>query len=796
MVKAIASARTGHLSVVGLLAMAMLVVACGGGSDGPKVTAPLVRGFSPVVSPMDFNTLQQNPTFTDGLLTTSTDPNYPGKIVIFFQADTVLDPRSVFVGGDPSLGVDLSSLAVLQYVPGTGNVRLPLASVQVEADRIICTPATLPLQNGQYSIGVFDNITNINGKNMIEGPVFQSFSVGAADTVAPFVVTSSPVDGAIGIGAGAPAPQPPGGSGAGVADVQTNIFGPTSPDLFIRFNEGIDSARVTVNNISVINAGFPPAAGPPPSILPAPSYPQLVSVEDSSTLPSNGHEVVWRPDPLQGGFPFGTIIECAVVGAYDTQANADLDPDGLNPDNATPIADLSGNPMLVTYKFSFQTLAPPDLPQNPFPEYAIWWAAADRVGALDVLNQVGIADAFTGAVSFPFGIPRNVLQANTDTVATSSNIAGFGPTELSVDNRRNGNCHTWVYALSPNSGQIVVINTRTSIPIALINTPEPGGISNQTGGGQAAEAVVVTNSSANTLTIFDLSNVSPGSTYVNGPIFIQNVQPTGNTPRAVSMSLSPTGSFNRDMFNGGPPQPIIMYADFTDGVVNTTRLNLDGPVKQFNLGANSAPNDIIMSPCVGLNPFFIAAISEGGLPGEGKVAYYISGPGCITGTGSGIFADSLIGDLTGFDGPAGMDDILPMGNGAWFAVAESGAGADRIRTLGLEVGAFNQPSILNTFENVGQNPVAIAHRAAWLNTICIDWLDAIPVCANQPYCYYNGTEQNLFNIDQSGAVSQDLYICARGAGQITVVNLVNGARDFYSPVLIPGVRFVASQATQ
>ena len=46
------------------------------------------------------------------------------------------------------------------------------------------------------------------------------------------------------------------------------------------------------------------------------------------------------------------------------------------------------------------------------------------------------------------------------------------------------------------------------------------------------------------------------------------------------------------------------------------------------------------------------------------------------------------------------------------------------------------------------------------------------------------------------AVAQDLYICARGASQITVVNLVTGARDFYSPIIIPGVRTIASPATQ
>ena len=481
MVKANASARTAHLSLVGLLAVGMLLVACGGGSDGPKVTAPLVRAFSPVVSPMDYNSFQQNPTFTDGLLTTSTDPNYPGKIVIFFQSDTILDPASVFVGGDPSLGVDLSSLAVLQYVPGTGNVRLPLASIQVEADRIICTPATLPLPNGQYSIGVFENIRSINGKNLVDGPVFQSFSVGASDTVAPFVVSTSPVDDAIGIGAGAPPPQPAGSTST--ADVRTNIFGPTSPDLFIRFNEGIDSARVNINNLNVINAGFPPGAGPPPSIAPAPSYPQLKSVQDRSTLPSNGHEIVWRPDPLQGGYPFGTIVQCSVVGSYDTQGAADADPDGLNPDNPTPIADLSGNNMRVTYTFSFQTPGAAGPAPEPLPrvrhlvvrQRPRGRARRPEPGRASRTPSRGPSVPLRHPAQRPAAVHRHRLDVPEHPRLRADRAQRRQP-------RTRGTCHSWVYALSPNSGQIVVVNTRTSIPVALINTPAPGGISNQTGG--------------------------------------------------------------------------------------------------------------------------------------------------------------------------------------------------------------------------------------------------------------------------------------------------------------------------
>jgi len=659
---------------------ALLATACGGGGadSDDHIQPPLVRAFSPFMSPFDYNTLQQAPTFTDGNLTVSTDPSYPGKIVIYFQADTAVDPASVFTGGQPSLGVDLSALSILRFVPGSGNVPLALAEVTVEPDRIICTPAVLPLTDGQYSIGVFKNIRNTDGISLVDGPVFHSFTVGAADSVAPFVVTTSPANNEIGIGAGAPPPTF-GIGGREVADVRTNIFGPTSPDITVRFNEGIQSARVQISNFSVIDAGIPPAlvaAGVNPTIAPDATYPKLKSVSDGATLPSNGHEIVWRPDPTFGGYPFGTIIEVTVIGAYDTQASFDA---GGDPDNAAPIADLAGNNMQVSYKFQFQTLAPPDLPQNPNPVFALWWSASDRVGALDTLNQIGLGEEFVTPGTYPSGVPRNVVPQYTDTVCTAQNVPGFEPTELNLDARYSlGTCSAWVYAISPNSGQIVIVNTRTSIPVALLDTPQPGGISSNTGSNLSQNVLVVTNSSANTLTTYDISEVTPGGSFLNRPIFIQNVMPTGNTPRAVSITGG--DAFYRE--GAGPSAPVILYADFTDGVVNTAYIQSEVAVTSINLGPDSAPNDISCTPLLGPPPFFLAAISQGGLPGEGQVAYYISGPGGATGTSSGIYADNLVGTLTGFDGPAGLDMIGGVSPNLW-ALAESGAAANRVRTLSI-----------------------------------------------------------------------------------------------------------------
>jgi hypothetical protein len=123
----------------------------------------------------------------------------------------------------------------------------------------------------------------------------------------------------------------------------------------------------------------------------------------------------------------------------------------------------------------------------------------------------------------------------------------------------------------------------------------------------------------------------------------------------------------------------------------------------------------------------------------------------------------------------------------------------------VESGTLNVPRRLVTFTAVGANPVAVAHRSAYINP-CIQFIGVLPRCSTNPSCWYRGTEQWVLSfraggiagggIDGSLATAQDLYICARGASQISVVNLVNGARDFYSPISIPGIRFVASPATQ
>ncbi len=818
------------LALVPALVLALGVVAgCGGGSDSSKhVQEPVVRNFSPFMSPIDFNTLQQNPTFTDAALTVSTDPNHPGKIVIYFQPDTDINPGTIFTGGNPFLGPDPLALTIQREVPGTGNVQVPVEVTLVDRiptdeseglNTIICQPlppfATVAgpgayntnLPDGQYTVGLFANIKNTEGVSLRDGPVFHTFTVGQTDTINPRIVTTSPVNGQQNVGAGVPPPAPPPGVPEdNIANVTTNIFGNTSPDVIIRFTEGINSTSVNGNNISVVDAGaFVPGGGAPPALAPAPTYPKLKSEEDSDTLPSNGHEAVWRVDPSTGGYPFGTQIQVTINGLYNNAGNQANNPDGdgdgiPDPDNQAPIADLAGNAMELDFVFQFQTIAPPDLPQNPFPENSIWWSAADRVGTIDTVNQQGRADQFNGT-QFPYGVPQNVVPQFTDTIATSQNITNFDPFEINFDGRTNAiTCHSWIYVQSANSSQIAILNSRNGVPVALIDSPTPGGIAVQVGNG-SNDVLLATNAGANTFTGFDVGGLTPGTQFLNGPLYIKKVQPTGNTPRAISISTWGGGvsGFNRDGLNGGPVTPVIMYADFSDGTVNTITLSDDEPVRQFALGPSSAPNDISFTPCFGIPAIMFAAISQGGTPGNGKVAYYVAGPGCETGSQTNARPDAIVGDLSSFDGPDGLDSNFLSGTPVFFTVAESGSEANRISTLGLETGAANLPRILNQFTNVGSNPTKVAHRASWNNPCIAPQGSGGCLHPATPSCWYNGTEQDVLATvgpDLSMVPTKDLYVCARGASQVTVIDITSGARNFYGIVTIPGVRFVAGPGTQ
>jgi hypothetical protein len=351
--------------------------------------------------------------------------------------------------------------------------------------------------------------------------------------------------------------------------------------------------------------------------------------------------------------------------------------------------------------------------------------------------------------------------------------------------------------------------------VALINTSSPGGLANQTGTGQAANVLLVTNSSANTLTGFDLNGITTGIPIINGPIFKTYTANTGNTPRAVSISAPSTlsaASINREFLSTGSGTPMVMYADFADGVVNTSNLGLKTPVRQFTLGSGASPNDISFTPCFGppaIPPIMFAAITQGAAPGQGKVAYYVAGPVCLTGTGTNTRPDAIVGDVSGFDAPAGLDNVFPFTSQEFFVFAESGSNANHVQVMGVQIGTINLPRIIRTFDT-GPNPTSVTHRTAFFAPQiggCAFPVGSPPLgCFSHPViytpapCQYFGAEiyprAPLPGLDTTGDPSLELYVCVRGASRVEVMNVVSGTPSFYSPVNIPGVRYVGSAASQ
>ena len=812
--------------LVPVAVLALLLAACGGGGGSGAsghVQAPVVLGFSPSPAPLQPTTAPSEPTFTNRSLTTRVDLRYAGRIVIYFQGGTDLDLRTLHVGGDPVLGVSPSSLKIEREVPGVGNVLVPIRVALADAagtgtqNAIVCQPLPpfardlgdsdgdgLPeyltdLPDGQYRVGVFSAVRDIEGHLARNVPMFHSFTVGATDDIAPRVVSSQPAHGEQHVGAGVPPPPPPPEvSEAHIADVTTNIFGPNSPDVVIRFTEAVLATSVSLSNVQVVDAGtFVPGGGVSAPIAPAPGYPRLRSAQAESSLPGSSHEIVWRADPATGGFPYGTQVQVTVRGSWTDAASMAASPG--RPDHPLPIQDLSRNPLQLDHVLRFQTIAPPELPQNPFPEYAVWWSASSHVGVLDTINQQGLAQQLLGTATFPLGVPQNVLPDHTDQIATSAHIPNFDPDEINFDGRTNpSTCHTWIYVQSQGSAQVAILDSRSGIPVALIDTPSPGGLAVQVGAG-SADALLVTNAGANTFTAYDIGLLTPGTRFLNAPLFVKKVQPTGNNPRAIAVTAWGGGisGWNRGGATSGPSVPLIMFANFGDGTVSTIRMGDTAPVRQFALGPTAAPNDIAFSPCLsGASPILYAAISQGGLPGQGKVAYYVAGPGCQTGSQTAARPDTIVGEVGGLEGPDGLDENVTAGTPVYFTVAESGANA--VTTLGIQ---GTLPRILNRFTNVGANPTKVAHRASWVQPCLAPAGSGGCGHPGTPSCWYAGTEQDIVTpfpqtVDASMVPARDLYVCARGSSQITVLDLTSGSRHAYSPIAIAGVRFVAGPGTQ
>ncbi|MHC4955968.1 MAG: Ig-like domain-containing domain, partial [Planctomycetota bacterium] len=421
--------------------------------------------------------------------------------------------------------------------PRVPGVNPPGANVLIEADSfptqvgsvpfnaLVITPtgitATEPMREGQYSVVVSPGVRGADGDGMKGQSYFFYYRVGQ-DTLGPTVTQTVPVNNAQGV----------------------------APDSEIRItlSETILASTVTTNSISV---DYTPAGSTNPIAIPGTWYtdggngpgnnfPNLQldfngNPGFSGVSPRNGADLVFRPaldqfpvnfaafdpfdptcpfsdPPRKGnqGYPHGQAVQVTFIvagaGVTDTAGNR------------VPI----GSP---NTSFTFFTEPLPDPVYAPQTSGAVYFGDTFGVGAIDVNsartpylvgpnpsrppNTVVRAGASNDPNAKVVRVPiPDLVDMTTDTRPYTSFYSMFCnlPPPLPPPAIMMGN----LYAASGSlgGGQVIVVDAYRMIPLGRFSTPSPGGVA-VTANGTAAGAgrLAVSNFSANTVTLFDISTV-------------------------------------------------------------------------------------------------------------------------------------------------------------------------------------------------------------------------------------------------------------------------------------------------
>jgi Bacterial Ig-like domain len=438
------------------------------------------------------------------------DPQGSRNVRLFYfdTAQGPYDPTQPTVPGVNPPGANI-------IVPGTTT----WDSYNTTNDMLIITPSgvspSAPLREGQYSIIVQPGVRGADGDGMKGAEYFFFFRVGQ-DNLGPVVVKTSPVPGATNVDADA--------------------------EVRITMSETILASTV---NSSTINVSFQPAgaaaATPIPGNFytdggngPGNNFPNIQLDAQgvagrSGVSPRNGADIVFRPDlrafpvnmtaedwqdpfctllsdpPRKGntGFPLGQAITVSFVtvgtGVADTAGN-------LIP---------AGSPNL---SFTFQTKPRPD---------AVF--APNNVGALYYGDTVGVGVIDVDPSRTPYQVgpnpprqPNSVVTTGTGLNQTVVRVAIPDLVDMTTDTRPYSAFYSFqcvipvttfampvLYAASGaiGGGQIVVVDTFNMVPMGRFGTPSPGGVAITAVGTGTSCRLVVSNFSANTVTVYDVRDV-------------------------------------------------------------------------------------------------------------------------------------------------------------------------------------------------------------------------------------------------------------------------------------------------
>ena len=442
-----------------------------------------------------------------------TDPQQTRNVRLFYfdLNQGPFDPNAPSVPGvnPPGANVLIEASAFLTQVGNTPNNALVVVPEGFSA--------TSPMPEGQYSGIVTLGVRGADGDGMKGQEYFFYFRVGQ-DQLGPTVVKTSP------------------------ANNETDV----APDSEIRItlSETALASTVTTNSVSV---DYTPQGATSPTAIPGTwftdggngpgnNFPNLQLDDNgipgfSGVSARNGADLVFRPDldsfpvnfaafdpfggcplvdpPRKGnqGFPRGQAITVTFVeqgaGVTDTAGNR------------VPI----GSPNTV---FTFFTELLPDPIYAPSASSAVYFGDTFGVGVIDVnANRTPYivgpnpsrppnSVVRLGSSNDPNSkIVRVDIEDLVDMTTDTRPYTAFYSLWCTVNNGSNmqmGN----VYAVSGTTGggEVVVVDTYRMVPLGRFGTASPGGVAvTANGTGAANGRLAVSNFSANTVTVFDISKV-------------------------------------------------------------------------------------------------------------------------------------------------------------------------------------------------------------------------------------------------------------------------------------------------
>jgi hypothetical protein len=493
-------------------------------------TADSVSGYNA----LDNVTLLRDPgvavIFSGSLDLTSVindDPADPqgSRNVRLFYFDTTqgpFDPTQPTVAGVNPPGANV-------IVPGTTT----WDSYNTTNDMLIITPSGIsandPLPEGQYSVVVQPGVRGADGDGMKGAEYFFFFRVGQ-DNLGPVVVRTSPVPGA------------------------TNVD--PSAEIRITMSETILASTV---NASTINVSFQPAgaaaATPIPGNFytdggngPGNNFPNIQLDAQgmpgrSGVSPRNGADIVFLPDLT--AFPVNMAVDDPVDFTTLPPCNFPLGT-GLRVDPprkgnkgyplgqaitvsfvtvGTGVTDTAGNVIPTGsphQSFTFQTKPMPDPVFAPDNTGAVYFGDTVGVGVIDV--DPARSPYLVGPN--PTRAPNSVVTVGTGLAQKVVRVPVADLVDMTTDTRPYSAFYTLFDCVNPppasnlampvlyaasgavGGGQIVVIDTYNMVPMGRFGTPSPGGVAlTAIGAATGSSRLVISNFSANTVTVYDISQV-------------------------------------------------------------------------------------------------------------------------------------------------------------------------------------------------------------------------------------------------------------------------------------------------